>query len=115
MTLVFSVLLIICLLPLACQFYFFFFQAEDGIRDDLVTGVQTCALPISRLDDVLELLPGPDFPGGGQVISPAEEIRQAYETGRGSLVLKCKWETEQLARGQWRGGGNKFPHPASSK
>src|SRR5258708_26187791 len=26
---------------------FFFFQAEDGIRDDLVTGVQTCALPIS--------------------------------------------------------------------
>src|SRR5207244_5035931 len=28
-------------------FCFFFFQAEDGIRDDLVTGVQTCALPIS--------------------------------------------------------------------
>src|SRR2546425_7238182 len=28
--------------------YFFFFQAEDGIRDKLVTGVQTCALPISR-------------------------------------------------------------------
>ena len=27
-------------------FVFFFFQAEDGIRDDLVTGVQTCALPI---------------------------------------------------------------------
>src|SRR2546425_3591569 len=31
-------------------FYFFFFQAEDGIRDKLVTGVQTCALPISRAD-----------------------------------------------------------------
>src|SRR5258708_21054644 len=29
--------------------FFFFFQAEDGIRDDLVTGVQTCALPISEL------------------------------------------------------------------
>src|SRR5438105_15926327 len=29
-------------------FFFFFFQAEDGIRDPLVTGVQTCALPISR-------------------------------------------------------------------
>src|SRR2546425_9630540 len=29
-------------------FIFFFFQAEDGIRDKLVTGVQTCALPISR-------------------------------------------------------------------
>src|SRR5258708_2942597 len=31
-------------------FFFFFFQAEDGIRDDLVTGVQTCALPISSAD-----------------------------------------------------------------
>src|SRR5215216_5308511 len=30
---------------------FFFFQAEDGIRDDLVTGVQTCALPISSVRD----------------------------------------------------------------
>src|SRR5687767_15416778 len=30
-------------------FFFFFFQAEDGIRDKLVTGVQTCALPISAL------------------------------------------------------------------
>src|SRR6266700_5516048 len=37
--------------------FFFFFQAEDGIRDFHVTGVQTCALPIS---------PGrADFPGGG--------------------------------------------------
>src|SRR5690348_17789996 len=31
----------------ACIFFFFFFQAEDGIRDGRVTGVQTCALPIS--------------------------------------------------------------------
>src|SRR5258708_30823549 len=31
---------------------FFFFQAEDGIRDDLVTGVQTCALPISSISDL---------------------------------------------------------------
>src|SRR5687767_15400766 len=33
-------------------FFFFFFQAEDGIRDKLVTGVQTCALPISALNGV---------------------------------------------------------------
>src|SRR5207244_7748268 len=32
----------------ALYLVFFFFQAEDGIRDDLVTGVQTCALPIYR-------------------------------------------------------------------
>src|SRR5438034_7167431 len=33
-----------------CFFFFFFFQAEDGIRDHCVTGVQTCALPISPRD-----------------------------------------------------------------
>src|SRR2546429_5401256 len=34
------------------EFYFFFFQAEDGIRDVAVTGVQTCALPICRFEGV---------------------------------------------------------------
>ena len=66
--------------------------------------------PRAKLDELLEILPGPDFPGGGQVISPAEEIRQAYETGRGSLLVKCKWETEQLARGQWRVVVTELPH-----
>src|SRR5207237_7875071 len=37
------------LLSVCC--YFFFFQAEDGIRDSSVTGVQTCALPISAVDE----------------------------------------------------------------
>ncbi|MDH5577358.1 MAG: DNA topoisomerase IV subunit A [Betaproteobacteria bacterium] len=69
--------------------------------------------PRAKLDELLELLPGPDFPGGGQVISPAEEIRQAYATGRGSLLVKCKWETEQLARGQWRVVVTELPHGVS--
>src|SRR5438309_5379032 len=40
--------LLICFVLFCCSFFFFFFQAEDGIRDGTVTGVQTCALPISR-------------------------------------------------------------------
>ena len=67
----------------------------------------------AKLEDILELLPGPDFPGGGQVISPPEEIRQAYDTGRGSLVLRCKWERENLARGQWRIVVSELPHGVS--
>jgi topoisomerase-4 subunit A len=69
----------------------------------------------AKLEDVLEILPGPDFPGGGQLISPPEEIRQAYETGRGSLLLRCKWEKEQLARGQWRVVVTELPHGVSTK
>src|SRR5215813_8375473 len=40
------------------MFFFFFFQAEDGIRDADVTGVQTCALPISLILDGFEVLDG---------------------------------------------------------
>src|SRR5437762_3397918 len=69
--------------------------------------------PRAKVEDVLEILPGPDFPGGGQIISPAEELRQAYETGRGSLLLRCKWERENLARGQWRIVVTELPHGVS--
>src|SRR3954451_9183442 len=69
--------------------------------------------PRAKIEDILEHLPGPDFPGGGQVISPPEEIKQAYETGRGSLVLRCKWERENLARGQWRIVVTELPHGVS--
>src|SRR5438105_9306560 len=71
--------------------------------------------PRAKLEDVLELLPGPDFPGGGQIISPPEEIRQAYATGRGSLLLKAKYEKETLARGQWRIVVTELPHGVSVK
>jgi topoisomerase IV subunit A len=71
--------------------------------------------PRAKLEDLLEILPGPDFPGGGQVISPKEEIKEAYATGRGSLVLRCKWEKEQLARGQWRVVVTELPHGVSVK
>jgi topoisomerase-4 subunit A len=71
--------------------------------------------PRAKVEDVLEHMPGPDFPGGGQIISPPEEIRQAYETGRGSLVLKAKYEKESLARGQWRIVVTELPHGVSVK
>src|SRR5262245_54004206 len=71
--------------------------------------------PRAKLEEVLKIMPGPDFPGGGQVISPPEEIRQAYETGRGSLVLKAKYEKESLARGQWRIVVTEVPHGVSVK
>ena len=71
--------------------------------------------PRATLDDILEKLPGPDFPGGGQIISPADELRQAYESGRGSIALRARWSVEPLARGQWRIVVNELPHGVSSR
>ncbi len=51
-------------------------------------------------DDIARLVPGPDYPGGGQIISTGDEIRAAYATGRGSLKVRARWKIEELARGQ---------------
>ena len=53
-------------------------------------------------DELFALLPGPDYPGGGQIISPATDIADAYKTGRGSLKVRARWKIEDLARGQWQ-------------
>ena len=53
-------------------------------------------------DELHALLPAPDFPGGGQIISPAADIRAAYAVGRGSLKVRARWVIEDLARGQWQ-------------
>ncbi|MGE0332956.1 MAG: DNA topoisomerase IV subunit A [Ramlibacter sp.] len=53
-------------------------------------------------DELLALLPGPDYPAGGQIISPASDIADAYRTGRGSLKVRARWKIEDLARGQWQ-------------
>ena len=53
-------------------------------------------------DELMALLPGPDFPGGGQIISPTADIAEAYRSGRGSLKVRARWRIEDLARGQWQ-------------
>ena len=58
--------------------------------------------PAAGVADLMQHIAGPDYPGGGQLISPAADIRQAYETGRGSLKLRARWVIEDLARGQWQ-------------
>jgi topoisomerase IV subunit A len=58
--------------------------------------------PQASLDELLAVLPGPDFPGGGQVISAAADIREIYASGRGSLKARARLRFEELARGQWQ-------------
>ena len=58
--------------------------------------------PDARDDTLLQYVPGPDFPTGGILVEPPENIAQAYRTGRGSFRLRCKWEQEDLGRGSWQ-------------
>ncbi len=71
--------------------------------------------PEASLDDILKVLPAPDFPGGGQIISSADEIREIYRTGRGSLKLRARWHFEELQRNQWQLVVDELPPAASAE
>ena len=53
--------------------------------------------------ELYSLVPGPDFAGGGQIITPAADIAQIYSTGRGSLKVRARWQFEKwrAASGNW--------------
>ncbi len=66
-------------------------------------------------EELFALVPGPDYPGGGQIISPASDIAEAYRTGRGSLKVRARWTVEDLARGQWQLVVTELPPGVSSQ
>ncbi|MBL0141614.1 MAG: DNA topoisomerase IV subunit A [Betaproteobacteria bacterium] len=76
-----------------------------------VVGACVAALKSVKATDaeILASVPGPDFPGGGQIISPPEEIARAYGTGRGSVRVRARWTVEKLARGQYRVAVTEMP------
>ncbi|MFM7706190.1 MAG: DNA gyrase subunit A, partial [Rubrivivax sp.] len=66
-------------------------------------------------DELFALLPAPDYPGGGQIISPEADIREAYRSGRGSLKVRARWLIEDLARSQWQLVVTELPPGTSSQ
>jgi len=66
-------------------------------------------------DDLSTLIPGPDFAGGGQIISSRDEIARIYASGRGSIKVRARWQFEELARGQWQWVVTELPPGTSSQ
>ncbi|HUF57327.1 MAG TPA: DNA topoisomerase IV subunit A [Thermohalobaculum sp.] len=58
--------------------------------------------PNARVETLVEMVPGPDFPTGGVLVEPRAAITEAYRTGRGSFRLRATWEKEALDRGTWQ-------------
>ena len=58
--------------------------------------------PNARIETLMEHVPGPDFPTGGVIVESPENLRAAYESGRGAIRLRARWRVEDLARGQWQ-------------
>lgn len=64
---------------------------------------------------LMQIMPGPDFPGGGQIISSSADLAEAYRSGRGSIRVRARYHIEELARGQWQLVVDELPHGVSSQ
>ncbi|TFW32176.1 DNA topoisomerase IV subunit A [Massilia horti] len=65
--------------------------------------------------ELMTYVPGPDYPGGGQIITPASQIADMYANGRGSLKVRARWKIEDLARGQWQAVVTELPPGTSAQ
>ncbi len=65
--------------------------------------------------ELMAMMPGPDFPGGGQIITPAAQIADMYATGRGTMKVRARWKIEELARGQWQAVVHELPPGTSAQ
>jgi topoisomerase-4 subunit A len=65
--------------------------------------------------ELMAIIPGPDFPGGGQIITPPSQIADMYASGRGSMKVRARWKIEELARGQWQAVVTELPPGTSSQ
>jgi len=86
---------------------------SHNLREVAAAAIALMKSPNMSTADLLAIVQGPDFPGGGQIISSASDIAQIYEVGRGSLKVRARWSVEELARGQWQIVVNELP-PATS-
>ncbi len=86
---------------------------SHNLREVAAAAVALIRNPKLDVDALRAFVPGPDFPGGAQIISPEEDLRSAYDTGRGSLKVRARWVFEELARGQWQAVITELPPGAS--
>src|SRR5687768_18003511 len=93
----------------SCEKVFFFFQAEDGIRDVAVTGVQTCALPISYEGEVKVV----DF-GIAKAASKSEHTKTGMLKGKFSYMSPEQCQGERVDRSEERRVGKEWRYSRST-
>jgi topoisomerase-4 subunit A len=58
--------------------------------------------PDIAVEDLVKIVPGPDFPTGGVIVEPPDSILEAYRTGRGGFRVRARWEIEKLGQGGYQ-------------
>ena len=87
---------------------------SHNLREVAEAAVAMIRNPKMSHAELMAIIPGPDFPGGGQIITPASTIADMYTTGRGSMKVRARWKIEELARGQWQAVVTELPPGTSA-
>lgn len=58
--------------------------------------------PNLEVADLMKYCPAPDFAGGGHIITSAKDLQNIYQSGKGSVRVRARYEIDKMARGQWR-------------
>ena len=61
-------------------------------------------------NDLIKIIPGPDFPTGGKIIDSKASLKEAYSKGKGTIRLRANWKEESLGRGQYQIVVNEIPY-----
>ena len=88
---------------------------SHNLREVAQAAVALIRNPKLSHEELMALMPGPDYPGGGQIISSPAAIADIYASGRGSLKVRARWKIEDLARGQWQAVVTELPPGASTQ
>ncbi len=87
---------------------------SHNLREVAAAAIHKIQNPDAGVAELMAHIPGPDYPGGGQIISSPAEIANAYTGGRGSLRVRARYEFEELARGAWQLVVKELPPGVSS-
>jgi len=85
-----------------------------NLREVAAAAIHKIQNPDAGVAELMAHIPGPDYPGGGQIISSEADIANAYSTGRGSLRVRARYDIEEMARGAWQLVFKELPPGVSS-
>lgn len=82
---------------------------SHNIQEVVDATIATIRKPSITIPEIMEIIQGPDLPVGAQITSSKKDILKAYETGKGNLKARCRWEVIEKKRNQWEIVINEFP------
>lgn len=88
---------------------------SHNLREVSAAAIALLKQPTLDTAALMQHLPGPDFAGGGQIITSPEDIQDIYAQGKGSIRVRARYEIEKLARGHWRAIVTELPPGTSAQ